>query len=196
MAELQARLAEAEKALAASQAENAALRSENERLRDALATWDRNYSLRLDLPDADQALVLWKKITSKYPRMVSPTDRAEDQAAGMVAAMGYIFTVKKTEKPTTRYDGAWWLSRATEFQNKARLTGRIRSVLLAVIATNDVSFTLSNSDLFLDVFGRGAPVDRSAWRKLLTGAPVREPTVINKPPLDESIGHVKVGGVW
>jgi hypothetical protein len=167
-----------------------------ERLKSQLAQWDPHYALKLDLPNADEALAIWRKITAKYPRMVSPSDRAEDQAAGMVAAMGYCFSVKKTGTPTTRYDAGWWLSRATEFQNSARLSGRIRSVLLAVIATNDVDYTLSNSDLFLDVFGRGKAIDRGAWRKLLAGAPVREPTPGKPPFSDGSIGHVKVGGVW
>jgi hypothetical protein len=190
MAELMSRLAAVEK-------ERDALKIENGRLRSQIAAWDPNFSLKLDLPDAEQALALWKKITSKYPRMISPSDSQVDQAAGMVAAMGYCFSVTATRMPTTRFDGSYWTARATEFANSARMfCPRIRSVLIGIIATNDVDFHLSNSDLYLDPHGRGRAVDRSAWRALLNGAPLREPTPIERKVSDASVGFVRQASAW
>jgi hypothetical protein len=177
--------------------ENATLRSENERLRGQLSSWDLNYALKCDLPSADQALALFKKITSKYPQMKSWSDSETDQAMGLVAAMGYCFSVAKSEKPTTRYGGDHWITAATAFANSARIPApRIRSVLIGIIACHDVNYTLSNSDLYLDTFGRGAPISREAWRRLLNGAPVREPMAVREKQLDGSIGMRKQIPSW
>jgi hypothetical protein len=103
--------------------------------------------------------------------------------------MAFVFQCRKTSEPTTRYDGSWWNARAIAFANEARLEApRIRSVLLGIVATNDVPFMLCNHDLYLDTYGRGAPISRDAWRKLLSGAPVREPQVVREKQLDHSIG--------
>jgi hypothetical protein len=189
MAETLARLEDVKK-------ENATLRSENEYLRAQLAQWDPNFHLKLDLPDAEQGLLIWKKITSKYPRMISPTDSVTDQVQGLVAAMAFVFTCKKTETMTSRYDGSWWLSKATAFANDARMSApRIRSVLIGIIATNDVPYILSNSDIFLDVYSHGEPIDRHAWRRLLSG-PVGAPTALRPKVDDRSIGHVRQASAW
>jgi hypothetical protein len=146
MAETLSRLAACERENADQKSEIAALRSENERLRGQLMQWDPHFLLRFDLPSAEQALELWRKITSKYPQMKSWSDSETDQAMGMTAAMGFLFaSCVKTEKPNSRYGGDWWLARADEWARTARIPySRIRTVLAAVIATNDVAYHLSN----------------------------------------------------
>jgi hypothetical protein len=117
----------------------------------------------------------------------------------MTAARGYCFSVAKSEKPTTRYDGGWWLSRATEFANIARISvPRIRSLLVGIIATNDVPYVLNNGEIYLDTFGRGKPIDRTAWRRLLDdgGEPVREPVPIRPRQPDFSIGMRNLIPSW
>jgi hypothetical protein len=169
--------------------ENATLRTENERLRNQLCVWDPNFLLKSDLPSAEEGLQLWLKITSKFPRMISPSDSKTDQVRGMIAAMAFVFTCRKTSESTTRFDGSWWNARAVALASEAQLGApRIRSVLLGIVATNDVPYVLSNNDLYLDAYGRGAPISRDAWRKLLSGAPVREPQVVREKQLDHSIG--------
>jgi hypothetical protein len=180
--------------------ENATLRSEIaerdariERLESQVAAWDPHYALKLDLPSADQALALFKKITSKYPRMRSPSDSETDQAMGLVAAMAFVFTCKKTETATSKFDGSVWIARATDFSRDARLGApRIRSLLIGIIATNDVPYVLSNNDIYLDSYGRGAPISRDSWRKLLSGGPLREPMAVREKQLDGSIGYRKI----
>ena len=197
MAETMSRLAACEKEVAELKSKSATLRSENEYLRAQLSSWDPNFSLKRDLPDPVQALALWRKITSKYPRMISPSDSGVDQAMGLVAAMAFVFTCAKTETPTTKFDGGYWIARATEFMNSARLSApRIRSVLIGIVACHDVPFILDNSSIYLDTFGRGKPISRGAWRRLLAGAPVREPMVVNKKELDGSIGVQRQISSW
>lgn len=176
-----------------------ALRLENERLVAALQSWDPFWQLRQDLPTPDEALALWRKITSKYPRMRSPSDSETDQSAGMVAAMAFCFSVAKTDTPNSKHDGSWWTNRAEDFSNKARISApRIRSLLIGIIATNDTPYALSNSDIWLDPWGsRGTvPIDRTAWRALLRGSPIREPVKIEPKVKDDTIGGVRQLNTW
>jgi hypothetical protein len=200
MAEAMARLAAGERENADLKSENATLRAENERLRNQVAQWDPHFALKLDLPTPDEALALWRLITARHPRMISPSDSVTDQVAGLVAAMAYVFTCRKTDAPTTKFDGSWWIDRATSFAVDARLHApRIRSVLLGVIATHDVPYVVANDKIYLDAFGRGKMIDRTAWRKLLPGGggePVREPLPTRPPQLDGSIGFINQIPSW
>jgi hypothetical protein len=175
-----------------------ALRAENERLISQLQSWDPHWALRKALPTPDEAVALFEKITNKFPRMKSASDAISDGAAGMVAAMAYCYSVTKRATPESRYGGDWWVSRASEFANGARIfCPRIRSLLVGIVATNDIDFALSNSDIWLNPFGGtgGAAIDRMQWRKLLDGAPLREPIVIEPKFKDFGIGGVKMQGV-
>jgi hypothetical protein len=179
--------------------ENAGLRSQIQRLESQLVALDSHYVLKLDLPSGDQARALWRKVTARWPRMISPSDSEKDQVAGMIGAMGYCFTCRKTATRTTDYDSTWWTARAMEFVNSAHMhVPRIRSLLLGIIAVNDVPYILNNNELYLNPFGRGQQIDRTAWRRLLAdgGEPVREPTPGKPPFSDGSIGPVNVSGVW
>jgi hypothetical protein len=175
----------------------AALVRENEKLRSQLVMWDPNFHLKASLPNVDEAAQLFQMITRKYPQMRSPTDSERDQIEGLRAAMAYGFSMSKTTAPNSRYDGDFWIARATEFANSSRMSApRIRSVLIGVIACNDIPFCVSNNDLYLDTLGRGAPIDRSKWKLLLRGDPLPEPAKVPEKMFDGGIGFVKVQGVW
>jgi hypothetical protein len=73
---------------------------------------------------------------------------------------------------------------------------RIRSLLIGVIATNDVDYILRNDTIYLDVHGRSVAINRHAWRALLNGAPGREPVALPMQVNDRSIGHVKTQSAW
>jgi hypothetical protein len=183
--------------LDARQKDVAELRERNGWLESQLMQWDPNYLLKRDLPNAEQGLALFKKIVAKYPRMRSPSDSETDQAMGLVAAMAFAFTCTKTDKAVSKYDGSWWLGRVEAFSRDARLGApRIRSLLIGIIATNDVPYVLSNKDVYLDPYGRGAPISRDSWRRLLDGAPVREPMVVRQQQVDRTIGHVNQIPSW
>jgi hypothetical protein len=116
----------------------------------------------------------------------------------MAAAMGYCFSVTKLDKPVSNFDGSIWVSRATAFAQAARISApRIRSLLIGIIAVNDIDYVLRNDTIYLDVHGRGEAIDRHAWRRLLSAAhPVREPMTIRPKVDDRSIGPVRVQSAW
>jgi hypothetical protein len=66
--------------------------------------------------------------------------------------------------------------------------GVIRSLLPAIVAINDVRYTLNSScTIWLGPYRRGKPVDALAWKKILAGADLIVPTKIDRI-LDNSIG--------
>jgi hypothetical protein len=71
-------------------------------------------------------------------------------------------------------------------------------VLIGIVASNDIDFALDNSRLWLDPYsGRGRPIDRGAWRKLLNGASsLREPVQVEPRIKDFSIGPVRQAASW
>jgi hypothetical protein len=169
----------------------AALEAKVEHLRSQLYQFDPTFSIKEALPTEEEAALLFARITKRFPQMRSPTDTLEDQSRGLRAAMGFVFTLARTEVPMVRYDGSWWTAEAMRWANSARMScPRIRSVLIGVIASNDVPYCLDNSQLFLDPHGRGKAINPNAWRKLLAGAALREPVPRVKAVDDRSIGFV------
>jgi hypothetical protein len=172
------------------------LETQIEHLEMQLQALDPFYGLKRSLPTHDEALTIWRRIVTRWPRMKSPTDSEVDQARSMTAAMAYAMSLTKVDVPITRYDGDWWIARAEEFASRARIfVPRIRSLLVAVIASNDSKWVLDNGIIFLNPYVSGPTIDRGAWKKLLSEAtPLREPEKLDRK-LDLSIGGIRVQGV-
>jgi hypothetical protein len=180
--------------LAACEREIAELKTENERLRGQLSMFDPHHSLKEALPSYDEAAQLFTKITTIYRNMRVPGEERE-QIEGLRCGMAYLFgTCARTETPTTKYDGSWWIGNCRDWLSAARLYGRPRTLVACIIATNAVPFVLNHNEVFLDPFGRGTPIDRTRWKLLLRGDALPEPMRIERK-LNESIGPVRQMGV-
>jgi hypothetical protein len=188
MAETMSRLAVCEK-------ENEELRSRITWLTDQLAMWDPCFGIKQSLPSEQEAAALLRIVTGRYPHMKEQGANEKDQIQNFLCSLAFIWSLTVTKEPVTKYSGTWWIDQATAWCSTARLPGRPRTLLPAIIVS-DVSFMLSSDQIFLDPYRtKGTSVDRQAWRRLLNGGDMKAAIPV-KQIYDRSIGAVKVQAAW
>jgi hypothetical protein len=173
----------------------AELEQRNEWLESQLATWDPIRGIRRALPPAGEAAKLLQRVVSRYPHMKEQNVGEHDQVANFLAGLAFVWSLTQTKEPCVKYSGSWWTSEAAMWCTNARLSGRPRTLLPALIAS-DVPYMLDHSSLFVDPHrSKGTAVDRAAWRRIVNGGELR-PAIPVKAVDDRSIGHAKVQAMW
>lgn len=152
-----------------------------------------------NLPDEDQARALLKIICARHPRLRWKYDRwltPDDELESFRAALAFICSLTKTEKPVTRYALSWWIDTGQQWCREAGVLGTIRSLLPAIIGCNNVPYCLEDREtLWLDPFRRGQAVDDQVWRRLLAGGDLIAPTKV-EVIADHTIGLQRVQTAW
>jgi hypothetical protein len=129
----------------------AALEAKLQHMTSQLMQFDKHYALKEALPSHDEAAQLFEKITSKYKQMRVPGEEHE-QIEGLRCGMAYLFgSCARAETPNARYDASWWLGNCRDWLSAARMYGRVRSMVLCVVATNSIPYLLDNSLLYISI---------------------------------------------
>jgi hypothetical protein len=173
----------------------AALEQRVQWLESQLEFFDPSFAIKRALPNEREAASLLKIVTSRYPHMKEQNASEQSQVENFLCALAYVMSLKVTEKPTITHAGPWWTSQAEIWSTNARMPGRPRTLLPAIICLG-LPYVLDHSVLYVDPHrSRGTAIDRTAWRRLLNGGDIRPATPIKQID-DRSIGAVKVGGAW
>jgi hypothetical protein len=173
----------------------AELEQRNAWLDAQLQTWDPVYSIRQALPSYQEAAALLKIVCGRYPHLKenNPEQVCVDNFR---AALAYVFSLKQTTTPTVAYQGSWWHAEANMWTSNARISGRVRTMIPAIIATGSIPYMLDHGAIFLDPHrARGVPVDRESWKRVLAGGDLLPATPVRAVD-DRSVGFAKVASAW
>ena len=147
------------------------------------------------LPNEDEARALLKIVTARYPQL--KFRNADEELESFCASFPFICSLTKTAAPISKYSISWWIDTAQTWCRAANVSGAVRALLPAVIATADCQYSFDDRSAFwLDPYrSSGRVVDPTAWRKILNGGDLLVPTKINVP-LDHSIGLQRMQATW
>jgi hypothetical protein len=149
-----------------------------------------------NMPDEDESRALLKIVHARHPRLKCKYDRfltPDDEHESFRAALAYVFSLTKTEKPTTAYSHSWWISEAKQWCQQVGVYGNILSLMPAIIATGDVNYSMDDFDaVWLHPYRSGKTVDDQKWCKVLNGGDLIAPTTRIEKFVDHSIGVIKV----
>jgi hypothetical protein len=147
------------------------------------------------LPDSDECHALLNIVTARYPKL--KIMNADEELESFRVSFRFICLLTKTAAPVTKFAPSWWIDYGQKWARDCGVQGVIRSLLPAIVASGDVPFSFDDrSALWLDPYrASGRAVDPSAWRKILGGGDLIEPTKLNVF-IDHSIGHVRTQSAW
>jgi hypothetical protein len=163
------------------------LRARNDWLENQLAIWDPIHAIRRALPSDAEAAALLKIVCGRYPHL-RENSGPQESIDNFLCALAYIFSLTQTKQPTVAYQGSWWATEGNMWATNARLRGRVRTLIPAIIATGSIPFMLDHSAIYLDPHrARGTAVDNTSWRRVLAAADLLQAVPV-KQTVDASIG--------
>jgi len=157
-------------------------------LESQLCIFDATFGIKQSLPSDEEAAKLLQRVVSRYPHMKEANTSEHDQVQNFLCSLAFVWSLTQTKEPCVKFSGSWWIYEASTWCSNARIAGRPRTLLPALIVS-DVPYHLDHSSLFVDPYrSRGTAVDRDAWRRVLAGGDLKAATPIKPKVDDASIG--------